>query len=321
MDLIYYTHDYHKLVEVVARQCYQSFEKVDNNSHKFIRSIMSKGHLSVATAGNIVFGLKTDDVETLRCLMKMKEVNNFIRWTFSEEGDKYKLIVSMNMVTFLDIKANFNSDDCPNYLFNDMLALTDMEPTLSWFYNRDIEIEPSKNTYTEMSKPLLYHPVLLSEDYSELKALGLNEHELDIHATVTISFMTDRSVGLQFWRHTDMTGGTELSQRYVNRAEATFRGLIGFEDNPKVNDMILSSHSNYNTLYTELTSAGVHQGRAKEVARSVLPNAITTEIIQCRPLRQWKHFFDLRVSCHAQKEAEADAVSIKNLFVENQIEV
>jgi thymidylate synthase ThyX len=328
VDLLYFTEQYPKLVEMVARQCYQSFDKVSETSHSFIRSIMSKGHLSVASVGNIVFGVKKVDEQVYLDLLKMKEVNNFVRWTISpiEASHGYAIIISMNMLTFLDIK---NSVDGGNEIpfFGELLELTNETPTLAWFYDRNVDIEPKVNEYIQKPTPALCAPVMMSEDHTALKNAGFTDHELLIHATVTINYMTDRATGLQFWRHGDMTGGTELSQRYVNRGSAQFREMIGFESEPELNDELKNfriklkslyeeSNENYNVLLEEMGDLGVHAARAKEVARSILPNAIVTQIIQCRPLRQWEHFFHLRDSNHAQKEAQADARSLKQLFEE-----
>lgn len=326
VDLLYFTEQYPKLVEMVARQCYQSFDKVSETSHSFIRSIMSKGHLSVASVGNMVFGVKSVDEKVYLDLMKMKEVNNFIRWSITSTGatHQYPIIVSMNMLTFLDIK---NSVDAGNKIpfFGELLELTNETPTLAWFYDRSVEIEPKSNDYILKPTPTVEGPVMMTEDYTALKNAGFSDHELLIHATITINYMTDRATGLQFWRHGDMTGGTELSQRYVNRGTAQFREMIGFESDSESDDNLKDVRSklktlydecnqNYNDLLVEMADLGVHAARAKEVARSILPNAIVTQIIQCRPLRQWNHFFHLRDSNHAQKEAQADARSMKQLF-------
>lgn len=92
-----------------------------------------------------------------------------------------------------------------------------------------IKLEPRVNQYTAKGEPELYNPVILTKDYTALKEKGLTEHELDIHATITLNLKVDRATGLQIWRHADMAGGTELSQRYVDRANAEYRRMVEFE--------------------------------------------------------------------------------------------
>lgn len=330
VQLLYYTPDYPKLVETVARQCYKSFAKVNESSHNMIRSIMAKGHLSIASVGNIVFSVAHLTPEIMTCLLKMKEINNYFRLSTSTEANA-RTIVSMNILSLLEYREFNDNNDGSSILITKMLEQVAKVPELYWFINKEITLKPSVNVYTQLPTPKLYNPVLLTEDYTKLKALGFTETELNIHATATVSFMTDRSSGLQFWRHSDMTGGTELSQRYVERGNAEWRPLINFTETQATSeceavrlqlvDYLGKSLVAYGDLLTGLQACGVHQARAKEIARAILPNAIVTEIIQCRPLKQWLHLFSLRDTVHAQAEIAADVRSLKQLFRENGIEV
>lgn len=358
VGLIYYTPDYHKLVEMTARECYQSYHKVSPDSHGFIRGIMGKGHVSIASVGNIVFGVADfTGLEEFNSvcmdLLTMKEINNYIRWTLpnmkKNPDSKVGIVISMNILTFLDILNKIDEYEMASPLFELMKKNTDKKPILRWFYDPAVELVPSENTYVNKPEPELYKPVVLTSDYQVLKEKGLNEYELDIHSTVTVNIKTSRDSVLQMWRHADMTGGTELSQRYVDRSNAEIRRLIGFEKGEYPDSLeeyakkqnlstkeakdvwdawvdsfyvklesIVESYSRYKE---DFISMGMRQGRAKEIARAMLPNAITTKTIQCRPLRQWKHFFNLRDSVHAQPEIRKDAQALKEAFRAEGIEI
>jgi len=102
--------------------------------------------------------------------------------------------------------------------------------------------------------------------------------------------------------------------------------MIGFESGDsavgeRLAEMIGQAGDQYDELLTKLQELGIHQSRAKEVARAILPNAVVTQIIQCRPLRQWQHLFVLRDTNHAQKEAAADVRCMKQLFADRQIAI
>jgi len=345
VKMIYHTPEYHKLVEAIARVCYQSYGKLSPTSHSMIKAIMNKGHLSIASSGNIVFEISAvrDQGELshlLDTILSMKQINNFVRVSTPQHvaNSGRPILISMNMLTLTDI---LNSTDFP-YLNSDMMtgivAETNEVPYLRWFYDKDVEVPPSDNPY--IPNPTLGNPFILSEDYTVLKELGLTDYELDIHATVTVDMITDRASGLQMWRHGDMTGGCELSQRYCDRSSAEFRPMVDVSSYPhklstyaEANevtiheaeehyDAVLETMNNHLQqsldLYTDLNDTlkelGVSGKRAKEIARSILPNAITTRIIQCRPLRQWKHFFHLRDSNHAQPEIQVDTWAIKEAF-------
>jgi Thymidylate synthase complementing protein len=345
VQMIYHTPDYHKLVEAIARVCYQSYDKLTPTSHNMVKGIMSKGHLSVASSGNIVFTIdELTSIEELcgllDALSAFKQINNYIRWTTPTHKDNRgrPIIVSMNILTLLDIVNNIEDYTVYPVVLEKILKEVQKVPYLHWFLDSSVEVPPSDSPY--IGNPTLGNPVILTEDYTSLKDLGLTDYELDIHATVTVDFITDRATGLQTWRHADMTGGCELSQRYCDRSNAVIREMVGVSEYPeKLKDyadregltyeeatqhydaVICSLYNKYQDIvafYADvndtLKELGVSGKRAKEIARSVLPNAITTRIIQCRPLKQWKHFFGLRDTVHAQPEIQQDTKALKKAF-------
>ncbi|KZR57536.1 FAD-dependent thymidylate synthase [Pseudobacillus badius] len=350
IGLIHYTPAYHKLVEMTARECYQSYSKLSESSENFIKGILAKGHISIASTGNIVFGISgfsglQEYAGVMTDLMVMKEINNYIRWTMADSkknpDTKIGIIVSMNLLTFLDINKEIGSYEVSTTLWEGFKRVVSRVPELNWFLDDKTKLEPKENPYTAKGEPTLGNPVILSEDYTALKEKGLTDYELDIHATITMNLKVDRATGLQIWRHADMTGGTELSQRYVDRSAAEYRKMVDFEVGnypdfskymekynvsekkakevydylvERLNKNIDDQIEFYTDMRDDLIMLGVRQGRAKEIARAALPNALTTKIINCRPLRQWKHFLKLRDTNHAQKEVRSDAQSIKTAF-------
>ena len=324
IKLIYYTKDYHKLCEKTARLCYQSEDKITDSSHRFLRGIMQAGHVSVASVGNMVFELKPYPYhEILEDLLHMQEINSFIRWTtpFNSKNDSDRFIVSMNMLTFLDLYKNIDMNDDHNETFYYMLEEVNKVPELRWFYDKTVELPGSVNQYSGKGCPELYEPIVLDEDYTKLKALGLNDYELGIHATITMNFVTDRAISLQLWRH--WSGGCELSQRYVERSNASFRLPLNIDKDLayslKTTNTMLSNTYDYILRHCE--KEGIRKGRAKEIARSILPNDITTQLIQCRPYRNWMHLFKLRDDKHAQVEVQEDVRAIKRVLHEIGVKV
>jgi len=306
---------------------------------------MSKGHLSVASSGNIVFTI--DELASLDelcalfdALAAFKQINNYIRWTTPNHNENRNrpIVVSMNILTLLDIVNNIKDFTVYPVVLEKMLEEVRKVPYLHWFLDDSVEVPPSDSPY--IGNPTLKRPVILSEDYTALKELGFTDYELDIHATIMVDFITDRATGLQTWRHADMTGGCELSQRYCDRSNAVIREMEGIEKYPvdlvkyaekeeltieeaqEHYDAVVQSIRNkyqdivefYSDVNDTLKELGVSGKRAKEIARSVLPNAITTRIIQCRPLKQWKHFIGLRDTVHAQPEIQQDAKALKKAF-------
>lgn len=350
VGLIHHTEDYHKLIEMTARECYQSYNKLSEESHTFIKEIMETGHNSIASTGNIVFGIAgfsglEEYMGFTSDLMTMKEINNYIRWTTPDSkknpNSKIGVIVSMNMHSFLDIYKNIGKYDVNTNLFESFKRLLIRVPEMKWFIDNKTKLEPKENQYITKAEPELYTPIILTEDYTALKDKCLTDYELDIHATVTMNLKVDRATELQIWRHTDMSGGTELVQLYVDRSEPEYRRMVGFEKgeypdltkymaNYGVSEKKAKERFDFlvNELYktldhqvkfysdyrNDLFMIGIRKERAQEIARATLPNVMTTKIINCRPLRQWKHFLHLCDLNHAQAEVRKDAQSIKTAF-------
>lgn len=338
--LIYSTPQYHKLVEYAARNCYDSFNKCDTDSHKLVRGIMKKGHLSIAGHGNIVFVLSDvtpdQELELLDSLVTFKELNNYIRWT--REG---RHVVSMSILTYLDIvngvslkgeEGNHFNRAKESRIFRDMVQAVLEVPALRWFADSTYLIEGSENPYLTAQSDLL-KPAILSSDYVALKELGLTDYELDIHSTITVEIVSDRAMSLQDARHTDMMGRSEISQRYVSMSDFKYRVPVGLEKTDVIyteaNGLIEVTYADimgtiadsYDKIMEYAKGLGHNQLRAKELARSILPNAIYSKYIDTRPLKQWKHFFKLRVDNHAQNEKQQDAKALLEAFASVGIKI
>ena len=60
----------------------------------------------------------------------------------------------------------------------------------------------------------------------------------------------------------------------------------------------------------------LEQGYTAQQARSVLPNALKTELIMTGFISDWKHFFKLRCHSTAHPDARALAVPLNETFIE-----
>lgn len=64
-------------------------------------------------------------------------------------------------------------------------------------------------------------------------------------------------------------------------------------------------------LYLEL----LNQGWKPQQARTVLPNALKTELVMTGFINDWKHFFDLRCATNAHPQAQELAIPLREEFV------
>lgn len=336
ITLLYYTPAYHKLVEYAARRCYDSFDKCGLDSHKLVRGIMAKGHLSVSGHGNIVFGVTFDKPDhatwkeqgdTLkRFLIYAKEVNNFIRWTSEPEGSKFDVVFSMNILTFMQTVNPTITRDTGNTIRAMLTAIVDHQQPLRWFYDKEVTLPSEENPYLG-ADPKLLKPHVLVSDYQALKEQGLTDYELDVHSTVTVEIVSDRAMSLQDARHKDMMARSEISQRYVDFNNFEYRLPNGIdpmeeffvpelEGDVTYPEMMEIIKGFYRSIQTAKEERGASKLRAKEFARSILPNATLTHYIDTRPLKQWKHFIHLRDDIHAQSEKQDDAKALIAAFRE-----
>ena len=116
------------------------------------------------------------------------------------------------------------------------------------------------------------------------------------HASVSVKFICDRGVSHEIVRHRVASYAQE-STRYCNYSLGKFDGEItviepfffqyGTPEYYVWYQSCIVAEQTYNSL--------IKMGRSPQEARSVLPNSLKTEIVVTMNLREWIHFFNLRV--------------------------
>jgi thymidylate synthase (FAD) len=118
------------------------------------------------------------------------------------------------------------------------------------------------------------------------------------HACATIRFVIDRGVSHELVRHR-LCAFSQESTRYCDYAKTDGLEFIkppGLEGSTL--DIWIHAVSSAETRYMELRGHGV----PPEIARSVLPNALKTEIVVTANLREWRHILRLRCSPKAHPQ-------------------
>jgi thymidylate synthase (FAD) len=148
------------------------------------------------------------------------------------------------------------------------------------------------------------------------------------HANFTVLIEgVSRSLTHELVRHRHFSY-SQLSQRYVEESN------IGFVLPPEIpidssmyifqvwHSSCTASRDRYCELLDELTRDLDHldipqrekNKRARQTARSVLPNCTETKIVMTGNARAWIHFFNLRGNIHADTEIRRLAVEIAKLL-------
>lgn len=123
---------------------------------------------------------------------------------------------------------------------------------------------------------------------------------------VTVHFVCDRGVSHEFVRHRVFSFAQE-STRYCNYSKDKFGNEITFihpcwiEDNQDTYDRwcFYESLSKAEEVYFRL----LKHGWTPQQARTVLPNALKTELVMTGFISDWEHFFKLRDAGSAHPQA------------------
>ena len=134
-----------------------------------------------------------------------------------------------------------------------------------------------------------------------------------------------RSLTHELVRHRAGFAYSQLSQRYVDEAEANFvmpPAIMGDEDLEKSwTEQVEAAQKSYVTLVEQLMTRyawvgdKVHRRKmAREAARGVLPNSTETKIVVTGNARAWRTMLELRSSEGAEFEIRRCAIAIIRLL-------
>jgi len=138
-----------------------------------------------------------------------------------------------------------------------------------------------------------------------------NGHEAVLeHASATVRVVCDRGVSHEIVRHR-MASYCQESTRYVayDDIEVVCPQGLNDEQFSAWEAAMLACEAAYKQLR--------EQGCAPQIARSVLPNALKTELMMTANLREWRHFFRLRLAPGAHPQMrEVAALILEELKAE-----
>lgn len=124
-----------------------------------------------------------------------------------------------------------------------------------------------------------------------------------------------RSLTHELVRHRAGFAFSQLSQRYVDESDCKFVVPPEILGNPQIlavwKEKLKTTHNQYVHLVNLLLQETFGQEgtterrkRARQAARSILPNCTETKIFVTANLRAWRHFLELRGSRAADKEIQ-----------------
>lgn len=136
-----------------------------------------------------------------------------------------------------------------------------------------------------------------TDDATLVAQLVRSGHEAMLeHYSLSVRFVVDRGVSHEIVRHR-MASYAQESTRYCNYSKDKFGGEISvicpeaFQPESDTYKTWLTICSMAEDAYDYMIR---HEHVPPELARSVLPHALTTEIVMTANLREWRHFLALR---------------------------
>lgn len=164
----------------------------------------------------------------------------------------------------------------------------------------------------------------ISEDSAAafVRKLISSGHEAVIeHFSITVRIICDRGVSHEIVRHR-MASYAQESTRYCNYSRDKFSNQIayiepcfwdvGTDEGRKKYEIWKSVMEFSEEKYMELIDAGA----TAQEARSILPASLKTELVTTMNLREWRHFFKLRVSPASHPQMREIAIPLLRKFKE-----
>lgn len=134
-------------------------------------------------------------------------------------------------------------------------------------------------------------------------------HAMIEHAVASFRIITDRGITHEIVRHRIASYAQE-STRYCNYSKDKFGNECTFIKPPNLNEDQLCiwrrACEDTEDFYFQL----LDEGCSPQIARSVLPNCLKTEIVMMANLREWRHFIKLRGSQAAHPQIRLIALWI-----------
>ena len=130
-----------------------------------------------------------------------------------------------------------------------------------------------------------------------------------------------RSLTHELVRHRAGFGFSQLSQRFVDESEAEFVEPEAIAEDPELHriwlEAVRASQAAYRELadrlaekYKDLADRTLRRKKAREAARSVLPNATETKIFVTANARALRHFIEMRGDAAADVEIRRLAIAV-----------
>jgi len=298
-----------KKIELAARTCYKSEDKITNDSaEKFVQNVLIKrGHeamLEHMVVSFVVTSSTPIDFGTLVALPHI-HIDRIFGYNFEEEKynpDLYYYLITGNIRAIRDTIKSCRLYSNTIYLCEILYTFMhsyykslvfDIDPTdikLGYAFNRFEEVLTNEDTKIQSFK--VSYPLATYDWINQISSINnpISESLIRDHVYTTVKFTIDRGVSHELVRHRIASFAQE-STRYVNYNNKGIRYIrpvwLKLEELSPFMDFLQQSTNAYEYMFTKFNWT-------PEKSRNLLPNALATEIVVTANIREWQHIFNLR---------------------------
>lgn len=135
------------------------------------------------------------------------------------------------------------------------------------------------------------------------------------HASASFRIITDRGITHEIVRHR-IASFSQESTRYCNYSQDKFNSEISVIEPPELSEDAriawMNGCKSAEKEYFNMLSAGA----TPQMARSILPTCLKTELIMTANFREWRHFLKLRLAAGAHPQVIQIAKMIQQILTE-----
>lgn len=139
--------------------------------------------------------------------------------------------------------------------------------------------------------------------YKFIEMLLSNGHESVLeHEKISIKFICDRGVSHEIVRHR-LASFSQESTRYCNYSSDKFNNALTIIDiRPFMDDDQYEQWLEMMGICEDMYFTLINRGCSPQIARSVLPNSLKTEVVVTANIREWRTIFKQRTSIKAHPQ-------------------
>lgn len=148
------------------------------------------------------------------------------------------------------------------------------------------------------------------------KMRGHGHHAMIEHASASFQIITDRGITHEIVRHRIASFAQE-STRYCNYNADKFENQCTFIEPPGLNPIQKVLWEKACKEAEEYYFYMLDMGLAPQIARSVLPTCLKTELVMAANFREWRHFISLRGTKAAHPQIRPIAYLIWEILMQH----